>query len=67
MNEKKTKKKCTYVYIANTDKDCDLLQDRPILSSGRMLHDKHNCNWLDYSQILIMSPRGSQCQERPTN
>jgi len=24
--------KCAYVYIANTDKDCDLLYDRPALS-----------------------------------
>jgi hypothetical protein len=26
--------------IANTDKDCDLLQDRPVLSTGRTPHDK---------------------------
>jgi hypothetical protein len=32
--------KCTYVYIANTDKDCDLLCNRPILSTERMFHDK---------------------------
>jgi hypothetical protein len=30
----------TYVYIANTDKNCDLLHDKPVLSSVRTPHDK---------------------------
>jgi len=34
------------VNIANTDKDCGLLYDRPILSSGRTPHDKQNRNCL---------------------
>jgi hypothetical protein len=34
------KTKCTYVCISNTDKDCDLLHDRPVLSSGRTPHDE---------------------------
>jgi hypothetical protein len=55
------KERRTYVYIANTDKDCDLLHDRPILWRGRKPHDKQNriCH-LDYKQNLVMSPRGSQ-------
>jgi hypothetical protein len=39
-----------------TDKDCDLLQDRPLLSTGRTSHGKQNRNCLDYSQNLVMSP-----------
>jgi hypothetical protein len=54
QNEEKLKKnkktKFKYVYIANTDKDCNLLDDRPVLSLGRMPHDKQNRNYLDYSQ-----------------
>jgi hypothetical protein len=37
---KRKLKKYTYVYIANTDKDCDLLHDRPVLFSGRKSHTK---------------------------
>jgi hypothetical protein len=36
------KTKCTYVYIANTDKDYALLHDRPVLSTGRKLQDRQN-------------------------
>jgi len=32
-------KKISYLYIAETDKECDLLHDRPVLSSGKMPHD----------------------------
>jgi hypothetical protein len=39
-NAKRNLQKCTNVYIANTDKDCDLLQDRLILLSERIPHDK---------------------------
>jgi len=52
------------VYIANTGKDCDLLCDRPVLSSGRMPHDKQNCKCLDYNQNLVMSLYRAQCQDR---
>jgi hypothetical protein len=38
--KEKGKKKITYVCVANTDKDCDMLQDRHVLSSGRMPHKK---------------------------
>jgi hypothetical protein len=48
-----------YVYTANTDKDCDLLHDRPVLSMGRTPHDKQNCNCLDYSHHLAVSPEGA--------
>jgi len=49
----KERMKKTYVYSANTDKDCDLTCDRPVLSSGRTPHDKENRNCPDYS------PRGA--------
>jgi hypothetical protein len=45
-------------FHSNTDKDCDLLRERPALSTGRTPHDKQKCNCFDYSQNLIMSPRG---------
>jgi len=37
-------------YIANTDKDCDLSQDGPVLLSAKMPHDKENRDCLDYIQ-----------------
>jgi hypothetical protein len=40
------------VCVINTDKDCDLLQNRPALSSGRT----------SYSENLVMIPKGIQCQ-----
>jgi len=43
-----------YIYDTNKDKDCDLLQDRPVLPSGRTPHDKQNRNCLEYSQNLVM-------------
>jgi hypothetical protein len=53
-----------HVYILlDTDKDCDLLHDRPFLSTGRTPHDKQNRNCLDYSQNLFMSPGGAQRQD----
>jgi len=52
-----------HVYIANTDKDCYLLHDRPVLSSGRTPHHKQNRNYLDYSQNLVMNPKGAQRQD----
>jgi hypothetical protein len=56
-------KERTHVYTPNTDKDYDLLQDRPILLSERAPHDKQTHNFLDYSQDLFKSPRGAQCQD----
>jgi len=55
------------VCIANTDKDCDLLQDRPVHPSGSTPHDKQNRNCLDCSKELVMSPRGAQCQDGRTD
>jgi len=49
--------------LLNTDKDCDLLQDRPVLSTGRTPHDKQNRSCLDYNQNLVISPRGAQRQD----
>jgi len=49
--------------IVNRNKECDLLQDRPVLLTGRTPHDKQNRNYLDYSQNMVMSPRGAQCQD----
>lgn len=41
----------------DTDKDCDFVQDRPVLSTGRTPHDEQKRSWLDYNQNLAMSPR----------
>jgi len=55
-------------YITNTDKDCDLLQERPILPSGKMPRDNNTASVLiNYSQNLVMSPRGAQCQDGRTD
>jgi hypothetical protein len=54
----KTFKMKMYIYITNTDKDYDLLQDRPTLPSGKTPHDKLYRNCLEYSQNLVMSSRG---------
>jgi len=48
---------CTHVYIA-WQRECNLLHDRTVLSTGRTPHDKQN-NWLDYNKNLVMSPGGS--------
>jgi hypothetical protein len=42
---------------------CDLLHDRPVLSSGRTAHDKQNSNCLDCNQNLAMSLRVAQNQD----
>jgi hypothetical protein len=52
-----------YIYITNADKDCDLLQDRPVLPSERTPHDKQNRNCPDYSQNMVMCPRWAQCKD----
>jgi len=51
------KKKSRHVYIANTDRDCGLLQDRPVLLSGRMPPDKQNRICPDYNHNVIESQR----------
>jgi hypothetical protein len=55
-----------YLFIG-TEKDCDLLQDRPVLSSGKMPHDRQNHNCLQYNQNLVVSPRGAQRQDGLTD
>jgi hypothetical protein len=42
------------MYIIKTDKDCDLLQDRPVLPSGKTPHEKQYCNCFNYSQNLVI-------------
>jgi hypothetical protein len=52
-----------HIYVSlDTDKDCDLLHVRPVLSTGRTPHDKQNRNFLDYIQNLVTSPGGAQPQ-----
>jgi len=54
-----------YICISlDTDKDCDLLHDRPVLSTGRTPCDKQNRNSLDYSQNLVTSPGGDLTPRR---
>jgi hypothetical protein len=53
--------------VANTDKDCDLLHDRPVFPSGRTPHDKQNHNCLDCNQTLVMSPKEAQQQDGLTD
>jgi len=57
---KKVKKEITYVYVANRDRDCDLLHDRPVREEAP--RQNRNC-LLSYSQNLVMSPRGARCQD----
>jgi hypothetical protein len=53
--------KYTFVYVANTGKDCDLLHDRPVLSTGRTPHDtKPQLSWQPDSGH---EPRGAECQD----
>jgi len=37
--KKKKKEKSAYVHIANADKECDLLHDRPTILSGKTPHN----------------------------
>jgi hypothetical protein len=48
--------------LLDTDKDCDLLHDRPVLSTGRTPHDKQNRTCL-----VVMSPGGVQRQDGRTD
>jgi hypothetical protein len=64
---KEVKTKGAYVYIANTDKHCDLLHDRPVLSSRRTPHVRENRNCTDHSQNLVISPRGAERQDGLTD
>jgi hypothetical protein len=51
---------------SNTDKDCELLHDRPVLSTGRTPHDKQNRNCFDYNQNLVVCP-GEESTPRLTD
>jgi hypothetical protein len=55
--------KRTYVYIADTDINCDLFNDKTVLSSGRTPHEEKNSNSFDYNQNLVISPEGAQRQD----
>jgi hypothetical protein len=46
-----------YIYFTNTDKDCDLLQDRPVLPTGKTPHDKP-ATVLTKVKILLYVPEG---------
>jgi hypothetical protein len=46
----------------DTDKDCDLLHDRWVLSTGRTPHNKQNWKYLDFNQNMVMSPGGARRQ-----
>jgi len=52
------------MYITNTDSD--LLQDIPVLPSGKATHDNKTAS-LNYSQNLVMSHRGARCQDGLTD
>jgi hypothetical protein len=49
--------------LLDTDKECGLLYDRPLLSTGRKPHDIQNRNCLDYNQNLVMNPGVAQCAD----
>jgi hypothetical protein len=57
----KNNSKSTYVYVAR-HKDCDLLHDKSVLSSGRTPHDKKQTVF-DYNQNLVKSPGEAQRQD----
>jgi hypothetical protein len=47
------------MYISfDTDNNCDLLHDRPVLPPGMTPRDKQNRNCLDYSQSWSSVPEG---------
>jgi hypothetical protein len=48
------KYKCTY--ITNTYKDCDLLQDRPVLPSGTTPHHDNTATVLTIAKIWLRNP-----------
>jgi hypothetical protein len=50
--------------LLDTDKYCDLLHDRPVLSTGNMSHNKKNSNCVSYNQNLVVSSGGAQRQDR---
>jgi hypothetical protein len=47
-----------YIYIANTYKKYDLLQDRPIHPSGKMAHDNKIASVLSTAKIWSWVPEG---------
>jgi hypothetical protein len=44
--------------LLGTDKDCDLLQDKPVLSPGKKPHDKQNHNCLDNNRNVGLDANG---------
>jgi hypothetical protein len=53
MQKKRKKLKTVHTYISlDTDKECDLLHVRPVLSTGRTPHEEENLSCLDYNQNL---------------
>jgi len=44
-----------YIYITNKDKDCDLLQDRPVLPS------EMTPPWQTILQLSPLQPKSGQC------
>jgi len=54
------------MYISHdTDKDCNLLQDRPILLTWRIPHDKTVTIWLQPKSCQVLE--GAPCQEWRTD
>jgi hypothetical protein len=49
--------------LLDTDKGRELLRERPVLSAGRMPHDKRNRSCLYYNQNLVMSPGEAEHQD----
>jgi hypothetical protein len=47
--------------LLDTDRDCDLLQDRPVLNRGHPMTKLQL--FFDYNQDLFMNPIGAWCQD----
>jgi len=56
--KKQTTQSVHMCVLFGIDKDCDLLHDRPVLSTGRMPHDKQNRICLDCNRNLVRVPEG---------
>jgi hypothetical protein len=54
-------------WVADTRKDCGLLRDRPVLSTGRTPNDEQNRNYPDYNRTVVMSLGGAQRQDGRTD
>jgi hypothetical protein len=55
-----------YIWLG-TDKDCDLLPDRPVLSTGGTPHNKQIRSCLYQNHNLVMSPGRAQRQDELTH